>query len=179
MVIWLTGLSGSGKTSIGRQLCDLWKAEAPNTVLVDGDDIRRLLGLQGGEKHYTLDGRREIAGRISDLCAWLDRQGLNVVCCTISLFADLHQHNRDVFSRYFEVYIDVPMDVLYRRDDKNLYARALRGEIQNVIGVDLPFTPPASPDLVVDNSRDGADPRAMAAHILEQAKAFCISPHLA
>ena len=169
MVIWLSGLSGSGKTAIGRRLVALWKDEAPNTVLVDGDEVRDLLAIPRDTASFTLEGRREVARRICNICAWLDRQDINVVCCTMSFFDDLRRANRETLSRYFEVFISVPMEVLYERDDKDLYAPALRGEIANVIGVDLPFTPPADPDLVVDNSRDGGDLDALAAQILKKA----------
>ncbi len=122
MVIWLTGLAGSGKTTVGRHVYALWKAQAPNTVLVDGDDIRRILGRDEEERDYTLEGRRHVAGRIHEICAWLDRQDINVICCTMSFFPDVQEKNRRTLSRYFEVYISVPMDVLCRRDRKNLYA---------------------------------------------------------
>ena len=58
MVIWLTGLAGSGKTTVGRHLYALWKPRAPNTVLVDGDDVRRILGRDELDRDYTLEGRR-------------------------------------------------------------------------------------------------------------------------
>ena len=170
MVIWLSGLSGSGKTLIGRRLLELWKVDAPNTVIVDGDDVRDLLAIPRDSNSYTMEGRRRVAERICDICAWLDHQNINVVCCTMSFFDDLRQRNRKNLSAYFEVYIDVPLEVLYRRDDKDLYAPALRGEIENVIGVNLPFTPPAHPDLVIDNSLDGADLDALAVQILDMAK---------
>ena len=168
MVIWLTGLSGSGKSAIGQLIYDLWRRQAPNTVMVDGDRIREILGRED-DHSYTLEGRHEVAERIAALCAWLDGGDINVVCCTISLFAELHEHNRRRFSRYFEVYIDVPHDVLHRRDSKDLYGRAERGEISNVIGVDLPFTPPSAPDLIIDNSADAIDLGPIAADILSQA----------
>ncbi len=171
MVIWLTGLAGSGKTTVGRHLYALWKPRAPNTVLVDGDDIRRILGRDEEARDYTLEGRRHVAERIHEICAWLDRQDINVICCTMSFFPDVHERNRKLFSRYFEVYISVPMDILCRRDTKNLYAPAMRGEIRNVVGVNLPFTPPGAPDMVIDNSRDGADLRSFAAEILDKARA--------
>ncbi len=170
MIIWLTGLACSGKTTIGKRVHALARDEAPNTVMVDGDEVRRLFNLEG-DHLYTIEGRRMVAGRIHDLCVWCDRQGINVVCCTISLFDDLHRMNREVFSRYFEVFIDVPMEVLKKRDDKNLYGPALRGETKNVMGVDLPFAPPADPDMVVDNGADGIDLGAVAADILERARA--------
>ena len=171
MVIWLIGMSGAGKTVIGRHLYEMWKAEAANTVFVDGDEIRELFKHNQRPDAYTIEGRRVNAERITSVCAWLDRQGINVVCCVLSLFPDMREQNHKLFSGYLEVYISVPMDVLRRRDDKNLYGPAMRGEISNVVGVDLPFTPPAAPDMVIDNGADGADLRSFAARILGKALA--------
>ena len=171
MVIWLIGMSGAGKTVIGRHLYEMWKAEAASTVFVDGDEIRELFNQNQSPDAYMMEGRRLNAERITGLCAWLDRQGINVVCCVLSVFPEMRKRNRKLFSRYFEVYISVPMDVLCRRDAKNLYGPAMRGEISNVVGVDLPFTPPAAPDMVIDNGADGADLRSFAARILDRALA--------
>ena len=169
MIIWITGLSGSGKSTIGSLVYEQWKAGTPNTVLVDGDDVRRLFGLDGEAALYTADARRDVADRIVQLCAWLDAQDINVVCCTISLFPEIHERNRELYSRYFEVYIDLPMDTLYRRDNKNLYQRALAGEERNVVGIDIPFAPPVSPDWVIDNSVDLYDLAPVAAEVLRRA----------
>ena len=154
MVIWITGLSGSGKTTIGKHVYSQWKILAPHTVMIDGDEVRRILKFDTGDASYTLDGRRVVAERICEMCAWLDRQQINVVCCTMSFFPHLHRRNREELSAYFEVFLSVPKEVLYRRDYKNLYAPALRGESKNVVGVDIPFTPPENPDLIIDNSED-------------------------
>ena len=132
MIIWLTGLSGSGKTTIGRHLDANLKARAQHTVMVDGDEVRRILKSDRGPESYTLEGRRLVAERIAEMCAWLDRQEINVVCCTMSRFHDIQRKNREVFSKYFEVYLSVPMEVLYRRDNINLYGPALRGEIKGI-----------------------------------------------
>ena len=137
--------------------------------MVDGDEIRALFGYDSVDELYTLDGRKMVAERISDLCAWLDRQEINVVCCTISLFGQLHQRNRETFSRYFEVFVDVPMEILRRRDSKDIYAGAARSEMPNVMGVDLSFTPPASPDMVLDNRPDRRDLEPLAQEILRGA----------
>ena len=137
--------------------------------MIDGDEIRQVLGLDDGNIDYTLAGRRKVATQICALCAWLDSQNINVVCCTMSFFDDLRQHNRDVLSFYYEVYISVPMDVLLNRDDKGLYARARQGKIKNVIGVDLPFSPPSTPDLIIDNSQYHNEFKDVATHILTAA----------
>lgn len=169
MVIWLIGLSGAGKTTIGRRVFETWKSEAPNTVFVDGDDIRVLFRHDQRPDAHTLDGRRLNAEHITDLCAWLDSQGINVVCAILSLFPEMRRQNRNLFSGYFEVYLKVPMDELYRRDSKGLYAAAERGEMPNVVGKDIPFPEPDAADLVIENSGPGADPKTLANEILAKA----------
>lgn len=141
--------------------------------MVDGDEVRRMLGSEygTGDDAYTLPARRVVAERIASLCGWLDDQGMNVVCCTISLFGDLHARNRSRFGNYFEVFVDVPLAVAERRDLKGIYASARKGERHNVIGIDLPFVPPSAPDMIVDNSEDGADPELQARRILGEALA--------
>lgn len=170
MIIWLVGLSGAGKTTIGREIYAQWKADAPNTVLVDGDEIREVFRHNRGDYAYTLDGRRTNAERLSALCAWLEGQDINVVCCCLSVFEQTRRWNRENFSDYFEVYVRAPIAVLAERDIKNLYRPALAGERINVVGVDLPFEEPASPDMIVDNDSPGMDARAVANQILRAAR---------
>jgi len=148
-----------------------WKATDANTVLVDGDEIRAIFKHDRGDAPYTIAGRRKNAERICELCAWLDRQGINVVCCILSIFEESRQWNRQTYSSYYEVFIDVSMEALLKRDIKNLYAPALAGRTKNVVGVDIPFDPPQRPDFVFDNSADEADFDAVAANILERALA--------
>lgn len=170
MVIWIIGLSGTGKTTIGRHIYELWRAEEPNTVFVDGDEIRAIFKHDRGEKPYTIEGRKKNADRICEMCAWLDRQGINIVCCILSIFEESRKWNRTNFSRYFEVFISVPMEILMKRDIKNLYNPAFRGEINNVVGVDIPFVPPEEPDFIFENSDDRLDFESIAADILDIAR---------
>jgi adenylylsulfate kinase-like enzyme len=169
MVIWLIGLAGSGKTTIGREVYRQWKMTAPNTVLVDGDEIRKIFGHDQGPHCYTVEGRRQNAERIAEICAWLDRQQVNVVCCILSIFRDVERRNRQIYSRYFEVFIDAPLDIVIKRDTKNLYGPALRGEMRNVVGVDIEFKPPVNPDMVIDNRADGLDFGNIARDVLTRA----------
>ncbi|MEK9132848.1 MAG: adenylyl-sulfate kinase [Patescibacteria group bacterium] len=170
MVIWITGLSASGKTTLGKAVYDAWKAREQNTVFVDGDHIRKIFQHDKKNESYTMEERRKNADRICDLCAWLDSQGINVVCCILSLFEESRKWNRENYSKYFEVFIDVPMDVLMKREIKGLYKAAKAGELKNVVGVDIPFAKPANSDFVLDNSADNVDFKKVAAEILTKAQ---------
>lgn len=167
MVIWLVGMSGAGKTTIGREVYALVKAASPNTVFVDGDEVREIFR-HDGEYAYTVEGRRQNSERIGALCRWLDRQGINVVCSMLSIFEDHRQANRAAFSRYFEVYVEATLDELMTRDYKNLYRAAKAGQQHNVVGVDIPFPPPANPDMVIRNGNPPVDSRLAAREIVER-----------
>jgi cytidine diphosphoramidate kinase len=168
MVIWLIGLSGSGKTTLGREIVRQWKVSAPNTVLVDGDEVRRVFRQDTQAADYSLTGRRLNAERILELCAWLDAQDINVVCSILSIFPDLRLRNRERFQHYFEVYLNPPLQTLVDRDTKGLYKRALAGEMNDMVGVDIPFPPPTAADLEIDTSLPG-DIGDIAQQILERA----------
>lgn len=150
MILWLIGLAGAGKTTIGRQVHALLKQRKSATVLLDGDHFRTIMGNDLG---HSLQERRINGQRMMQLCAFLDAQGIDVVCCILSLFPEQRQFCRNTFNHYVEVFIDVPMDELIRRDQKGLYSAALNGEIKDVVGIDLKFSPPSNPDLIVDNSQ--------------------------
>jgi adenylylsulfate kinase len=168
MVIWLVGMSGAGKSVIGRATYAKLKEHDPSTVYVDGDEIREIFRHDRGTEPYTIDGRRRNAERIRELCAWLDRQGINVVCAILSIFEETHEWNRQTYSEYFEVFVDAPVEILVERNPKDLYRRAARGEVGDVVGVQIPFEPPRHPDLVIDNGREMVDPEAAAQLILDR-----------
>ncbi|WP_297813820.1 adenylyl-sulfate kinase [uncultured Helicobacter sp.] len=138
LVLWLCGLAGSGKSTIGKALYERIKQEIPNIVYLDGDELRDLLG------HYAYDkqGRIEVALKRSAFAHFLSSQGLVVVVTTISLFDEVYAYNRKTLQNYLEIYIECSMEELQRRDQKGLYSGALKGEIQDVVGVDIPFVKP-------------------------------------
>ena len=170
MVIWLIGLSGAGKTTIGKSVYREWKNREPNTVLVDGDEIREIFSQDNSGSDYSIEGRRKNAERIKQLCAWLDRQGINVVCNILLLFGDVSDWNRENLSAYLEVYVSTPLEVVKARDSKGLYSAAEKGDMKNVVGVDIPFPTPASPDITIDNSDSGIRHQEVAVQILSRVR---------
>lgn len=169
MVVWLTGLSASGKTTIARQLLQLWQQTRRDVVLLDGESLRAVLDGPSAAREFSLEVRAIREERAAELCAMLDRQGFDVICALNSTSQAVRDRNRQRFTCYFEVYVAAPLDVCVLRDPEGLYLRALRGDTCGVVGVDLPLDPPRSPDLVVDNGHPSNDPANLAQRILASA----------
>ncbi len=152
MVVWVIGLSGAGKTTLAGKVVEELRNSVSNVVLIDGDEIREVFGNDLG---HTLADRRRNADRICRLGKFLEDQGIHVVCAILSLFPESREWNRNNLRKYFEVFVDTPLDDLKQRDSKGLYARFEKGEISNVAGLDL-FFPPPDAHLVIRNngSRD-------------------------
>lgn len=147
-VYWITGLSGAGKTTIGQLLYQKIKQNHSNTVFLDGDVMREVFGADLG---YTDPERRKCAMRYARLCAMLQRQGLNVVCCTISMFESVRSWNREHIENYREIYVKVSMDTLRKRDQKGLYSGNTKEKEKDVMGVQIAFEEPLRPNLVLEN----------------------------
>lgn len=147
-LIWITGLSGAGKSTIGSKVYELLKVKLDNVVLIDGDVIREILGNDLG---HCVEDRKKNAFRISKMCQFLVDQNINVVCSTMSLFKEIHDFNRNNIENYYEIFIDVKIETLMNRDSKNIYSRAKSGELKNIIGIDLPYDKPKDPFLVLEN----------------------------
>lgn len=169
MVIWLIGLSGAGKTTIGKALVGEWREIAPNTVLVDGDEVRELFQDSIGKSRYSIAARRKSAERMIRLCRWLDQQGMNVVCCTLSIFHDLQEDNRENYSSYFEVFVKVPLEAVVREDAKGIYRDAFGPKVRgDVVGVDIPFSAPPLADMVIHNGSRNLSPETIAKQIMRK-----------
>ena len=146
-VFWITGLSGAGKTTLGRELCSRLRAAGRPVTFLDGDALRSVIAEDLG---HSADDRRRSAMRNARLCRLLAEQGADVVCATISLFHEVQHWNRENIPGYHEIYLRVPIDELRRRDSKGIYAGAQRGDVRNVVGLDVPAEAPEAPDLVLD-----------------------------
>ena len=162
MVIWITGLSGAGKTSLCNALSRRLKPCLPQLVLIDGDAVRQLFGDTLG--HSEAD-RKEQIGRIQGLAKMLSDQGQVVLVAALYSHPDLLAWNRANLADYFEVYLDAPFDLVERRDSKGLYAGAAAGAIPHVVGVDIPWHAPQAPELRLDAGA-GRNPDELANEII-------------
>lgn len=147
-VYWITGLSGAGKTTIGRLFYERLRKRYVNTVFLDGDILRRVFGDDLG---YTEEDRRKCAMRYSRLCALLQEQGMNVICCTISMFDSVREWNRQNIDNYREIYVKVSLETLRARDQKGLYSGKTSEQERDVAGLDFPLEEPKQPDLILSN----------------------------
>ncbi|TQR32965.1 adenylyl-sulfate kinase [Campylobacter sp. MIT 99-7217] len=146
-VIWLTGLAGSGKSFLAEKICEKLRAEFENVIYLDGDELRELLG------HFEYDkkGRLEISYKRAKFAKFLSDQGMIVIVSAISMFDEIYSFNRKNLKNYFEIYVKCDFDELIKRDKKGLYSAALKGEIKNVVGVDIKFDEPKA-HFVLDNT---------------------------
>lgn len=148
-LLWITGLAGSGKTTIAKKVFYKLRTKFPAIVFLDGDDFRAIMQDELG---FDLKDRKRNAWRIARLCGFLTSQGVSVVCSTVSLYKEIHSYNRKINNKYYEVYIDADMQELLKRDKKGLYSGVIQGRTKNVTGVDLPFDKPSSA-IVFKNNR--------------------------
>ena len=146
-IVWLTGLAGSGKSTIGKALYEVLRQKHKNIIYLDGDELRDLLG----HYEYHKQGRIDMALKRSKFAKFLNDQGMIVIVTTISMFNEIYQYNRENLSNYFEIYIECTMEELFKRDQKGLYTKALKKEIENVVGIDIKFDKPNA-DLIINNS---------------------------
>lgn len=129
-----------------RKLVDYLRSRGKSVILLDGDEIRAVVG---AVQAHTRDDRMALALRYSRLCKLLSDQGFDVAIATISLFEEVHKWNRENLPGYCEIFLDVPLEELRRRDTKGIYERFDRNEINNVAGIDLQVDFPKNPDIVL------------------------------
>jgi adenylylsulfate kinase len=152
-VVWLTGRPSSGKSTLARSTLEALRARGNATCLLDGDAVRKALVPQPG---YDDDGRQAFYATLANLAALLANQGLIVLVPATAHKRIYREHARSVAPRFIEVFVDTAAEEAARRDNKGLYAGARSGEIRNVPGADLPYEPPADPDVRACGGKDPA-----------------------
>ncbi len=152
MVIWLIGLSKSGKTTIAKRLIKkLNKVKKVNFFHLDGDVIRSIYNDNLG---YTIKDREINAKRISKFCKLLSDQGFNVVASVLSNFPYWQNWNKKNIKNYKQIFLKVSLDTLLSRDKHNLYKKAFSKKIKNVVGVDIKFKKPIKSSIIIDNNKN-------------------------
>jgi bifunctional enzyme CysN/CysC len=149
VVVWFTGLSGSGKSTIANALEKKLLALGRHSYLLDGDNVRHGLNRDLG---FTAADRVENIRRIGEVARLMVDAGLIVLTAFISPYRAERQMARALFAEgeFIEVYVDTPLDVAERRDVKGLYRKARRGELKNFTGIDAPYEAPTAPELRLD-----------------------------
>lgn len=149
--IWVTGLSGAGKTTISRKLVAELRRIAGNVIFLDGDELREVLSAVSEKgAHHDRDQRTAIAMQYARLCRLLSSQNMTVVIATISMFKEVHDWNREHLPGYFEIYLKVPIEELQRRDPKGIYKLYAKGQATNVAGLDLAVDEPQNPHMLIE-----------------------------
>ena len=166
-VIWLTGLSGAGKSTIAQALERELFQRAMHTYVLDGDNIRHGLNSNLG---FSPDDRVENIRRVSEVAKLMADAGTVVITAFISPYRMDRSRAREIAlegsSEFIEVFVDAPLAVCERRDPKNLYKKARAGQIREFTGIDAPYEAPEDPEIVVHTDRQSVDESV--ATILEQ-----------
>jgi len=144
--IWLTGLSGAGKTTIAHEMK---KNVSYQFVIVDGDELRLGINKNLG---FSDEDRKENIFRAAHICRLLNDNNINVIACIMSPTEEQREMAKEIIGQdnFFLGYIRCDIDTLIQRDTKGLYAKYLKGEIKNMVGFDLPYEQPLNENICID-----------------------------
>lgn len=156
--LWLTGLSGAGKTTLAGRVALELSTRGVNVEILDGDEVRSNLSQGLG---FSKEDRDTNIRRIGYVCRLLSRNGTVAVSAAISPYSAIRDEVRQAVerdgARFIEVFVKCPVEVLARRDVKGLYKRALAGELQGFTGVSDPYEEPLAPDVVVETDQESIE----------------------
>lgn len=144
-VIWLTGLSGAGKTTIANELAAIFISKQVIPVVLDGDEIRRIMQVQG----FSATARKQHNMNVGRLSALFEKRGHVVIAALISPYHEVRDAIRAMCSNFIEVYVATDLATCIQRDPKGLYRKALAGEITEFTGISAPYFPPLNPEITI------------------------------
>ncbi len=159
-VIWLTGLSGAGKTTIALALQQVLQHNGIAPVLLDGDEIRKAIQLTS----FDEASRKQHNLKVGEMAAALEAENKIVIVALISPYAGIRNKVRQQCKRFVEVYVSTDINTCMERDPKGLYKKAISGEIKDFTGISAPYFPPEHPELIIDTTE--LSPAASAQQIL-------------
>jgi len=150
--IWLTGLSGSGKSTIAKELERQLTEQGKLCYILDGDNIRHGLNRDLG---FSMEDRKENIRRIAEVAALMNEAGVIVITSFISPYLSDRSDAREVIGveRMIEVFIDTPLETCEARDPKGLYKKARSGEITQFTGISDPYEPPVNPEITISTEQ--------------------------
>jgi adenylylsulfate kinase len=149
--VWLTGLSGSGKSTIARRLDEVLRQRGLNAEVLDGDVVRTNLSKGLG---FSKEDRDTNIRRIGFVCKLLTRNGVAAVAAAISPYREVRDEVRHEIGDFVEVYMKCSLEVLKQRDVKGLYTKALRGELANFTGISDPYEEPLKPEVTLETDKE-------------------------
>jgi adenylyl-sulfate kinase len=155
--VWLTGLSGAGKTTISKVLAERLAGAGAQHELLDGDAVREHLSKGLG---FSKADRDTQVRRVGFVCELLSKHGVIAVASLISPYREARAELRARIPNFVEVYVKCPLDELIRRDVKGLYKKALAGEVANFTGISDPYEPPEAPEVIVNTASETPDASA-------------------
>jgi adenylyl-sulfate kinase len=165
-VIWLTGMSGAGKSTVSEIVAERLRGEGRRVELLDGDVVRTHLSAGLG---FSKEDRDTNVRRIGWVCELLARNDVVAIAAVISPYREVRDELRERIGRFVEVHMEAPLEVLARRDVKGLYRRAESGEIKSFTGLADPYEPPLNPDVTCHS--DGREtPEESAEKIIQRAR---------
>lgn len=152
-VIWLTGLPGSGKSTIAGGLFEYLSENGYRVEHLDGDIVRKMFPKTG----FSKEERDRHIRRVGYLAAMLEKHDVTVVASFISPYREAREFVRSLCKNFIEIHIATPLEVCEQRDPKGLYAKARKGEIKDFTGVDDPYEEPLKPDLRIDTTNQSVE----------------------
>ncbi len=144
MVIWFTGISGAGKTTLGKKFLIFFKKKHPKTIYFDGDSFRSIFN---NDLKYSLYDRNQNAFRLTRLTKYLNEQKYNIIIAANLTSNKYRTWCRNNINCYFEIYIESKISALIKRDKKNIYNKK-----SNIVGIDIPFKKPKSSNFYIVNN---------------------------
>ena len=152
--LWLTGMSGAGKSTISEHLMERFRRGNAKAELLDGDVVRTNLSQGLGFSREDRDTNIRRIGFVSEL---LSRNGVIVVVAAISPYRETREEVKSRIANFVEVFVECPVAVLAERDVKGLYKKALAGEVGNFTGISDPYEAPLNPDVIVQSDRESVE----------------------
>lgn len=152
-VLWFTGLSGSGKSTIANEVEIILAKNKVHTYILDGDNIRKGINK---DLDFSEESRKENLRRIGEIAHLFVDAGIMVLASFISPFETDRQKIKELVGKenFIEIFVNCPLEICEKRDTKGLYAKARKGEIKNFTGIDSPFEVPKKPQIIIKSNEE-------------------------